>query len=40
MVGGKSQSQNHIVAKKVADTCSPASIEQWKKQNPGRTFAP
>jgi hypothetical protein len=40
MVGGKLTSRNHIVSKKVADTCSPASIEQWKQQNPGRTFAP
>jgi len=39
-VGGAFQSKNHIVSKKVADTCSPASIEQWKKQNPGKTFAP
>jgi len=39
-VGGKLQSKNHIVSKKVSDTCSPAAIEQWKKQNPGKTFAP
>jgi hypothetical protein len=40
MVGGKLTSRNHIVSKKVADACSPESIELWKKQNPGRTFAP
>jgi hypothetical protein len=40
MVGGVSQGRNHIVSKKVADTCSPETIEQWKRQNPGRSFAP
>jgi len=39
-VGGVVKGTNHIVSKKVADTCSPETIEQWKHQNPGRTFAP
>jgi hypothetical protein len=40
LVGGVTQNKNHIESRKVADTCSPAAIEQWKRQNPGKTFAP
>lgn len=39
-VGGVSQSSNHIVSKKLSDTCSSQTIELWKAQNPGKTFAP
>jgi hypothetical protein len=39
-IGGASQGKTHIVSKRVADTCSPATIEQWKRQNPGRPFEP
>ena len=39
-VGGVTQNKNHIVSKKVSDTCSPDSIELWKRQNPGKTFEP
>lgn len=39
-VGGVTQGKNHIVSKKVADTCSPETIELWKRQNPGKTFEP
>ncbi|MEB2346218.1 MAG: DUF3617 family protein [Deltaproteobacteria bacterium] len=39
-VGGVTQNKNHIVSKKVSDTCSPDTIELWKRQNPGKTFEP
>ncbi|HSJ96330.1 MAG TPA: DUF3617 family protein [Myxococcota bacterium] len=39
-IGGATQGKTHIVSKRVADTCSQATIEQWKRQNPGRPFAP
>jgi len=40
LVAGEPQGKNHIESRKVSATCSPESIEQWKRQNPGRTFAP
>jgi hypothetical protein len=39
-VGGVSQGKNKIESKRISETCSPESIEQWKSQNPGKTFAP
>ena len=39
-VNGELQGSNRIESRKVADTCSPATIERWKQQNPGKTFAP
>lgn len=39
-IGGELHSRNKIVSRKVSDTCSPETIEQWKRQNPGKTFAP
>lgn len=39
-VGGVVQSRNRIESRRVADTCSPETIERWKQQNPGKTFAP
>ncbi|HEY8495141.1 MAG TPA: DUF3617 family protein [Myxococcota bacterium] len=39
-IGGELHSKNHIVSKKVSDTCSPETIERWKQQNPGKTFEP
>lgn len=38
--GGQLQGANRIESRKVADTCSPATIERWKQLNPGRTFNP
>jgi hypothetical protein len=39
-VGGVVQGKNRIASKRVSETCSPETIEQWKSQNPGKTFAP
>lgn len=39
-VNGELQGSNRIESRKVADTCSPETIERWKQQNPGKTFAP
>jgi hypothetical protein len=39
-LGGVTHNKNHIVSKKVSDTCSPDAIELWKRQNPGKTFEP
>jgi hypothetical protein len=39
-VGGQLHSRSHIESRKVADACSPETLERWKQQNPGRTFAP
>jgi hypothetical protein len=40
LVGGVPKFKNHIESRKVADTCSAESIELWKRQNPGKPFAP
>jgi hypothetical protein len=40
LIAGAPQGKNHIESRKVADACGPESIEQWKRQNPGKTFAP
>jgi hypothetical protein len=39
-VGGESMGKSHVESKRVADTCSEATIAQWKEQNPGKPFVP
>lgn len=39
-VGGESMGKSHVESKRVAATCSEATIAQWKEQNPGKTFVP
>lgn len=39
-VGGVVQGSNRIESRWVSDTCTQETIERWKQQNPGRTFAP
>jgi hypothetical protein len=40
MHGAEPGSRSRYVLKKVADRCSPESIELWKEWHPGETFAP
>lgn len=39
-IGGVMQGTNRIDSRWVSDTCTQETIERWKQQNPGRTFAP
>lgn len=39
-VGGESMGKSHVESKRVAESCSEATIAQWKEQNPGKPFVP